>query len=145
MKKYILILVILTSSLSFASEYYAGGATYGSNPGLNVIAYSSDEEAIAANFSFALLDNFNEFTFTLDKLYYTYMSNDSSIFMGVGVKLSSEENKEIGVRGVMGISGYLVDIDENLEIFAEVDPTIHLAADTDFLDFEYAVGLRYYF
>jgi hypothetical protein len=145
MKKYILILIFILSTVSFAEKYYAAGGNFGTNTGLNFLVYSGAEEAIQINTSFDLGNNFNNFTFTLDKIYFDYMNADSAIYYGVGLKLSDTDNENLGVRGVIGISGYLVDIDENLEAFAEFDPTIHLAPDNDFLGFEFGIGLRYYF
>lgn len=145
MKKYILILILTFSTVSFAEEFVAIGGNLGSNKGLNFLVYDSIDEAIQINTSFDLADEIGSFTFTLDRVFFSFIDDNSSVYYGVGIKLSNEDDEEFGIRAVTGISAYLVNIDENLEIFGEIDPTIHFASDADFLDFEYGIGLRYYF
>lgn len=145
MKKYILILIFILSTVSFAEKYYAVGGNFGTNTGLNFLVFNSAEEALQINTSFDLTNSNGNFTFILDKVYFNYINSDSSIYYGVGLKLSNEENKNIGLRGVVGISAFAVDLNENLEIFADMAPTIYLAPDSDFLNFEFGIGLRYYF
>jgi hypothetical protein len=68
------------------------------------------------------------------------------LYYGAGIKLQNETNKNIGLRGVIGVGAFLTDVDENFEVFAEFTPTLYLPFNaTSPLSFEFGMGARYYF
>jgi hypothetical protein len=142
----IIFLFFLIISFSAFSEYYAIGANLGSNKGLNILIYNSQEKAIQVNSSWSLNSTNTTFIFSFDQVYFSLMPDGvTPLYYGVGMKISNKEEEYIGVRGVFGASYFAQDIDENLELYIELDPTFHLAATTDFLALEIGLGFRYYF
>ena len=68
----------------------------------------------------------------------------SPLYFGGGVRIIDREEKDnkFGIRIPAGIECWLQN--ESFRIFAEIVPILELAPDTE-LNFEFGVGIRYFF
>mgnify|MGYP003590239617 CR=1 FL=1 len=151
MKKLLLILfsVLSLSTTIFAVDTngkfnYAAGFVIGSTNGFNGLAY--DGEGRGYQLTLSLKQNGDsKIGVSFDKLFFYDANENLPIYAGIGLKLSDEQDKYVGIRGVFGISYFANALSDSVEIFGEIAPTIYLTSINDFVKTEYAIGARYYF
>ena len=158
MKKLLLILVsvLSVSTTIFAVDsngrfnYAAGfviGSTNGFNAstnGFNALAYDGEGRGYQLTLSLNESGN-SKIGVSFDKLFFYDANETVPVYVGIGLKLSDEEDKYVGIRGVFGISYFANALSDSLEIFGEIAPTIYLTSINDFVETEYGIGARYYF
>lgn len=144
-------------SLNLYAGNYSGqpgnigvGLNLGTNDSLNIVYQN-----LVVNVSFEslpLISNGSvmpsEIDMTLDLIFRSQSTDQLALplYYGAGVKFQSESDENLGIRGVVGIGAFLTNVDENLEVFAELTPTFYLPADNSSpLEFEFGIGTRYYF
>lgn len=148
------LLLILFSALSFSSAIfavdsngrfsYAAGFVIGSTNGFSGLAYDGEGRGYQLTLSLNESGD-SKIGVSFDKLFFYDANETIPVYVGVGIKLSDEEDKYVGIRGVFGISNFASSLSDNLEIFGEIAPTIYLTSINDFVKTEYGIGARYYF
>ena len=150
-----ILLLILFSVLSFSTTIfavdsngrfnYAAGFVIGrSTNGFNALAYDGEGRGYQLTLSLNESGN-SKIGVSFDKLFFYDANETVPVYVGIGLKLSDEEDKYVGIRGVFGISYFANALSDSLEIFGEIAPTIYLTSINDFVETEYGIGARYYF
>ncbi len=151
MKKYIFIIIVLMSSSSFLLGQKSGlglGPMLGEPSGLAGKYWLSENNALDFGVGIGFLGGNSGLSFHTDYLYHI---NDllkwkykTTFYYGFGlrVRLPSGSSAAIGVRGVSGILLLVKDLP--IDVFFELAPSFRLLPTTG-LDFDIAIGGRYYF
>lgn len=151
MKRLILFFVLLSSynifAVSFEDYGYGIGGNIGTSKGLNLLAYDKDMSGTGyqLNISLDVYSNNNIIDLSLDRLFFSELNNNIPVYAGVGIKLSDEKNNYLGLRALAGISYFVSQLDDDLEIFAHLVPTVYVTNFDDLFVLEYGLGARYYF
>ena len=147
--KRIIILLLAFCAASYSAENtpnnFAAGFILGTTNGINLLSYDSSKgQGYQGTLSLST-KNDSSFSLAIDKLFFFDASESLPIYLGIGIKISDEENKFAGVRGVFGVSYFVNALSNRLEIYGEAAPTIYITDVSDFFDLEAGVGLSYYF
>ncbi len=150
MKRILLIITMLfIYTNAFSKELESGGFAIGFNigtdKGVNVLMYKGDGHGYQANLSFDFYDSNNIFDLSVDRLFFMEFGPSIPYYTGIGIKISDKSKKYLSVRGVIGISYFVTQLANDLELFGELAPTISLTNLENLFDIEYGIGLRYYF
>lgn len=161
MKKNLFLFIICILSISFvvkADDFEpvesAIGVSLGTNKGINYLTHNGKGHGYQANLSLDINKSDNRFVFSIDKLFFKAIGNQENpdqgipIYTGFGVQISDKRREYIGLRAVAGISYFFNQLDDDLEIYAEISPTAYLLKLDDMdriFEIEYSIGARYYF
>ncbi len=150
MKKVLIMITMLfiytnTFSEDFGYKGFAVGFNIGTDKGINALIHNGNGHGYQANLSFDFGDSDNVFDLSVDRLFFREFGPSVPYYVGVGLKVSDKSKKYFGVRGVVGISYFVTQLANDLELFGELAPTIYLTDLDNLFDIEYGIGLRYYF
>lgn len=151
MKKINLMLLIslfLLSNGVAQQKEFGLGIIIGSPSGFSAKYFLNSTEAIDFGMGYAFSGKNNTTNFHAD--YLIHNSNvikteyQLPLYYGIGGRMKIRHNaaSRIGVRGVLGITYYPVQIP--IDIFLEVVPVFNIIPSTE-LDMEAGLGFRYYF
>ncbi len=147
MKITILLLIVLISNYSFASEKKFIGFLLGNPTGLSGKYWLDDTKAIDAAAGFSVGKE-NPFTLHSDYLFHRpesfYFDNDYPLdfFYGIGGRMKFSDDINLGVRFPVGLI-YRVN-EKNAEIFSELAPVLDIFSRFG-LNLNLGIGARYYF
>lgn len=66
--------------------------------------------------------------------------NTPHFYWGVGGKISEDDDHRLGARGIAGLNFFP---EREIELYAQIVPTLYLIEDTH-SDIEYSLGIRYW-
>lgn len=158
-KKLLFIIFVLGISFSVKSADFepvesAIGVSLGTHKGINYLIHDGKGHGFQYNLSLDINDSNNRFVFSMDKLFFNTIGNPDDpdhaipVYTGFGIHISDKRKEYIGLRAVAGISYFFNQLDDDLEIYAEVSPTSYILKLDDMnrlFEFEYSIGARYYF
>lgn len=149
MKKNLLIftailMFVTANAYAFEPVEHALGFSIGTDKGFNYLTHDGQGHGYQANLSLDLGSD-DKFTLSVDKLFFSLIGDNVPVYTGFGIKLSDTDDENIGLRAVGGISYFFEQLDDDLELYAELTPTIYLSNLSDLFEFEYSIGARYYF
>lgn len=146
-----------TFSAAYARDGFGFGVILGEPTGLSAKKWMSDVVAYDGGIAWSFSENASVQVHS-DILIHKYgvLTNDVSsvqtpFYYGIGARIKLEEgggsgrndnDSLLGIRVPLGIN-YLY-ADSPFEFFAEIVPILDLLPDSDF-DFNFALGVRYYF
>mgnify|MGYP000712297740 CR=1 FL=1 len=115
--KRIIILLLAFCAASYSAENtpnnFAAGFILGTTNGINLLSYDSSKgQGYQGTLSLST-KNDSSFSLAIDKLFFFDASESLPIYLGIGVKISDEENKFAGVRGVFGVSYFVNALSNN--------------------------------
>lgn len=150
MKKNLLIataicIILSVNIYAFEPVEHALGFSIGTDKGFNYLTHDGQGHGYQANLSIDLGSSDNKFIFSADKLFFSLIGDNVPVYTGFGIKISDNEDEYVGLRAVAGISYFFEQLDDDLELYAEITPTVYLDNLSDLFSFEYSLGARYYF
>ena len=148
MKFFLLLTILLTSSLSFAAAGDRGiGALIGNPVGLSGKFWLSEDHAVDGGLALSLGEHSNlslHSDFLLHNFSAFYLNDDIPLdfFYGLGGRMEFADEIEFGARFPLGLVHMMKD--HNADVFAEIAPILDFLGRTG-IELHFGVGARYYF
>ncbi|MBZ0178606.1 MAG: hypothetical protein K8F36_04880 [Melioribacteraceae bacterium] len=154
MKKILTLSLVLfllqTGSINYFAQDigFGAGLMLGEPTGLSGKYWLDKTNAIDFGLGIAIFEDAVRMTFHADYLYHNWNLVETNfvmpIYYGFGARFRFREgrNGSFGIRGVLGATLFLKE--EPVDIFFEIAPAFRLFPNTA-LDFDFALGGRYYF
>lgn len=141
-----IIIFLASSSLEAQVKGLGVGVILGEPTGVSLKKWVNNKHAIDGALAWSFGDN-DAFHIHADYLFHNRRSlqvDRSTIpfYYGIGFRLKFEDESKFGVRFPLGVTLFIVEAP--IDLFFEIVPILNLAPSTD-LDFNAAIGARYYF
>lgn len=148
MKYFFLLLLLLTSQLTFAAAgERALGALIGNPVGVSGKFWLNDDHAVDGAFALSLGEHSN-ISLHSDYLFHNFSAfyfNDEvplDFYYGIGGRMEFADEIELGVRIPLGLVHMMKE--QSADVFAEIAPILDFLGRTG-IELHFGVGARYYF
>lgn len=142
------VLILLSVKLYAQDKAFGLGIMIGQPTGFSAKYWLNNENAVDFGLAYSFIGNDKGFSLHSDYLYHINGFSKSHIklpvYYGFGARIRAVDNSKtyLGARGVVGL--VYMDNTAPFDVFLEMAPIFNLFPETS-LNFDLALGLRYYF